>query len=237
MIVDLGLINKTEKACALKPRKFVTPAILCAVAIQESNGIPYFQDTKPGSIFSMNLGPAICYHKKIGEVDGKPIFAAYKTGLYEKDIRRIITIPAKVNNYQPAKQMVGMMAKFRFEPSYWERNAKLENLEERFLYSCSWGVMQFMGPNAAYNLGPCEAGFNRIREFMCSPDMQLAAGADYIENIMAKISGHDCEHMYREYNSGNPNSTNPDVEKRALAVAARAKEIQTSIFDKRTPNV
>lgn len=220
-MIDLGLWALAKKAVATKPRKFVTPAILCAVVLQESHGQPTFKDTKPGSQFDQNLRTAQCYSKHFD----KPTkgFTLIKTGLVASQIRGWVTIPAKVGDYVVPRFLVGQYAKFRLEPSYWERNKELAPAD-RFLYSCSWGLCQFMAPNISKE--PTPEGLQFIRRFAADPLMQLVYGAGMIEQIMSE--GHDVYSMYREYNSGSANSTNPDVEARAANVAALAIQIAQS---------
>jgi hypothetical protein len=218
-MIDVGLIAKAKKAVASKPRKFVTPAILCSFVQQESNGVPYFIDHKPGSLFRMNLNAAmkINYRNpKTGKIE------KVSTGLSEKDIRGLITIPNKLGEWEVPPAMRGQLAKFRFEPGYWRKFPQLE-LHDRFIYSCSWGLVQFMGPNISPV--PDKQGIDFIKRFMADVDLQLMYAAGMIDQLLVKANG-DVNKAYRGYNSGNVNSTDPAVIQRATNVQRHLREIE-----------
>lgn len=218
-MIDVGLVAKAKKAVESKPRRYVTPAILCAFVQQESGGCPYFIDHKPGSIFRMNLNAAL-YIKRKNVQTGKVEKIA--TGLTEQEIRSIITIPAKVGNWEVPKAMRGQLAKFRFEPGYWRRYPNLEKLD-RFIYASSWGLVQFMGPNISRH--PDRAGIDFIKRFMADVDLQLLYSSGMIEDLLLRADG-DVNKAYRGYNSGNVNSTDPEVIARANNVQKHLREIE-----------
>ena len=242
-MIDPGLIAKAKKAVAGKPRKYVTPAILCAFVMQESSGVPYFVDHKPGSIFRMNLNAALKIKrtipgrfltadecKKAGHdpklLPRKPSTTVIEpTGLTEKDIRDIITIPAKVGDWDVPAAMRGQLAKFRFEPGYWKKFPHLDKTD-RFIYSCSWGLVQFMGPNIAPE--PDEQGIAFIKRFMADVDLQLSYAAGMIDQLLVRAKG-DVNKAYRGYNSGNVNSDNPAVVARANNVQKLLRQIEEQI--------
>jgi len=220
-MIDPGLVAKAKKAVAGKPRKYVTPAILCAFVMQESSGVPYFVDHKPGSIFRMNLNAALTIKRK---KDGK-IVERIPTGLTEKDIRDVITIPAKVGDWEVPAAMRGQLAKFRFEPGYWKKFPHLDK-SDRFIYSCSWGLVQFMGPNISRV--PDEQGIAFIKRFMADVDLQLMYAAGMIDQLLVRAKG-DVNKAYRGYNSGNVNSDDPAVIARANNVQKLLRQIEEQI--------
>lgn len=213
-MIDRGLIAAATKAVESKPRHFVTPAILLAVVLQESHGVPYFTDTKPGSQFKMNVFGAMSYTKHYRRPDGTKTSTTYQTGLKESDIRRMTTIEKELDKWEVPAVMAGQLAKFRFEYSYWERYSSLPT-EKRFLMSCSWGLAQFMGPNITK---PDKIDF--IRRFRADVPMQLLYAAGMIDELLERTNG-DVNRMYRAYNSG-------DADSEDLAVLARAKSVATS---------
>lgn len=230
-MIDLGLLNAATKAVNAKPRKHVTPAVLMAVVLQESSGVPYFVDTKPGSIYQANLSAAIVHTVKYHSATGKLISTKHiETGLTRKDILDVITIPAQVGNFRVPSAMVGKLAKFRFEYGYWVRYSHIADLKDRFLYSSSWGLCQFMGPNISKH--PDIEGFQFIRRFAADVDMQLLYAAGMVDDLLAATGG-DVEAMYRGYNSGNTHSHDSQVVARAQGVHASALKIQQFI-DERT---
>ena len=210
-MIDFGLVAAAKKAVTAKPRQHVTPAILCAVAIQESSGVPYFIDTKPGSLWSLNLRDAKRH-----------------TGFTERQIRDMITIPLKIGKYVPPRIMQGQLAKFRFEPGYWNKYAHLARTD-RFYYSCSWGLCQFMGPNISKD--PDTKGIEFIKEFMANTDLQLLYGAGMLEELLDTNHG-DLFKSYCEYNSGDPNCKAPAVIRRAKDVVEKAREVQLFIRER-----
>lgn len=242
-MIDVGLIARAKKAVESKERKHVTPAILCAFVMQESHGCPYFVDTKPGSIYRLNTNAAISYKatlkgrlltpeecKERGldpndspRMPGKII--KIDTGLIEAEIRAAITIPNKIGNFDVPAIMRGKLAKFRFEPGYWKKYKQLSKID-RFLYSSSWGLVQFMGPNISPQ--PDRAGIEFIKRFMADVDLQLLYGAGMIDDLL-KRAGGDPHKAYRGYNSGNVNSTNQAVIKRADNVQKLLREIEAQI--------
>lgn len=218
-MIDVGLVAKAKKAVTSKTRKHVTPAILCAFVQQESGGVPYFVDHKPGSIYRMNLAAALkIAHRnpKTGKIERIP------TGLTEQDIRAIITIPNKLGEWEVPSIMRGQLAKFRFEPGYWRKFPQLE-LHDRFIYSCSWGLVQFMGPNISPV--PDRQGIDFIKRFMADVDLQLMYAAGMIDQLLVRADG-DVNKAYRGYNSGNVHSTDPAVIARANNVQKHLREIE-----------
>jgi hypothetical protein len=217
-MIDPGLVAKARKAVDAKPRTHVTPEILCAFVLQESAGIPYFVDTKPGSIFRSNVNAAISYKAKLKDNGG---IIRVSTGLTEPEIRAAITLPDKVGLFDVPAIMRGKMAKFRFEPGYWKKFPALSKID-RFLYSSSWGCVQFMGPNISKN--PDRAGIEYIKRFMADVDLQLLHGAGMVDDLLKKSHG-DVNLAYRGYNSGNIHSTDPAVISRANNVQKHLREI------------
>lgn len=226
-MIDLGLLSSAAKACLAKPRAKVTPSILAAVVMQESGGAPYFVDTKPGSLYSVNMSDAVQHVMKQRMPDGRlVVIGSISTGLTRKDITEVITIPAQVGNYRVPIAMAGRLAKFRFEYEYWKENAHIADLKDRFLFSCSWGLCQFMGPNISKE--PTTEGLGFIKKFIADVDMQLLYGAGMIDHLLVANHG-DIEAMYRAYNSGSANSHDPKVIARAQAVHINAVKIDQFI--------
>lgn len=221
-MIDLGLIARARKAVESKPRHFVTTSILCAFAQQESGGVPYFVDTKPGSIFRANMNAAFAYKAKI---KGTEKIIKVPTDLSEAEIRSIITMPDKVGEFDVPAIMRGKLAKFRFEPGYWRRYKNLPKLD-RFIYSSSWGLVQFMGPNISKT--PDRAGIDFIKRFMVDVDLQLLYAAGMIDGLLERAHG-DVNLAYRGYNSGNIHSDDPAVIARANNVQKHLREIEEQI--------
>lgn len=217
-MIDPGLITLAKKAVETKPRKHVTPAILLAVVMQESHGMPYFVDTKPGSIFAANIYDA--QYPPIWKDD--KIIGRATTGLRESEIRQAITIPEVLGKWRPPRAMVGKMAKFRFEHSYWKRHGHLDKME-RFRMSSSWGLVQFMGPNITKGMDRDDADYF-IQKFAADVPLQLLYGAGMLDDLLIAAEGN-VDHAYRAYNSGNPESKNAKVIARAKGVERRALEI------------
>lgn len=202
-MIDLGLLAQINRAIAAKPRKHVTPAILLAIAMQESHQLPYFIDTKPGSQFAMNLHTA-----------------SRITGINAKTLTDFVRIEPIEGGWKVPACMVGKLAKFRCEPGYWKRYTDLAPLD-RFVYSCSWGIFQFMGPNIAKNHTPKDIEF--IKRFAADVPMQCVYAAGMVDDLLDHGS---VDAMYRAYNSGDPHCKNPEVVARARAVSQSAIEIQ-----------
>jgi len=220
MTIDLGLLESARKAIAAKPRHFITPQVLLAVVMQESHGMPYFVDTKPGSQYKQNVYGAT-----------RPY-----TGLTEKDVRGAILLPAKIGDFEVPKTMQGQLAKFRLEPSYWHRYTPdkyplLADKIMRFYFCSSWGMVQFMGPNISHE--PTAEGIEFIRRFSADVGMQLVYGAGMIDGLLQANHG-DVDAMYRAYNSGNPHSHDPAVIARAQSVTRSALEIGRFISTRNT---
>jgi hypothetical protein len=210
MTLDVGLIANAKKAIAAKPRKYITPAILLAVIMQESGGCCYFLDLKSASQFKMNVYGAMAYNKK--DSDGK-INRIY-TGFNENNIRNMSIIDPKIQDFIVNKQLVGKIAKFRFEPTYWEKYSHLVP-ETRFIFSCSWGLPQFMGSNISKVLD--DIGALYIKRWRADIALQLETASTFIDELLEQSKG-DVNRMYRGYNSGDINSTSPEVIYRADAV-------------------
>lgn len=222
-MIDLGLIALARKAVASKPRDYITPSILLAVVMQESGGCPYFIDTKPGSLYHLNVGAACKYFKKRRKPDGSwETLGPFFTGFKPNDIRQMITVPDEIDGWRVPQAMRGHLAKFRFEYGYWERFNNLGKTD-RFYMSCSWGLVQFMGPNISKQ---GDIGF--IKRFAADVPLQLLYGAGMVDDLLTNNHG-DLVKAYKAYNSGNPNSTRRDVIDRAEAVARRALEIELEL--------
>lgn len=236
-MIDVGLAAKARKAVDSKPRSFITPEVLCAFVMQESHGVPYFVDTKPGSIYRLNVAAAITYKVK-NRVTGE--VSKLQTGLTEKDIREIITIPDKVGSFDVPAVMRGKLAKFRFEPGYWRRYSTLAR-RDRFIYASSWGLVQFMGPNISPK--PDAAGIDFIKRFMADVDLQLLYAAGMIDDLMIRGSKLQPDaaikdlpkeeqlvhRAYRGYNSGKVSSDKPEVIARATNVLKFYRDAKRSI--------
>lgn len=234
-MIDLGLLAKLHIAILAKPRRFVTAATLGAVVLQESGGMPYFIDSKPGSEMYSNISDAINHAIYHYTATGEKLTTEYvATGLTYKTILAAITIPPAVGNFMVPSAMRGRPAKFRFEYSYWKRfKTEIENPADRFIYSSSWGLCQFMGPNIAKE--PTPEGLEFIKRFAADVDMQLLYAAAMIDDLLASNKGN-VDAMYREYNSGSAESTAPKVVARAQQVAISAQKIQQFI-DSRTAKI
>ena len=222
-MIDPGLIAAAKKAVEAKPRQFLTPAILLAVVLQESRGVPYFTDTKPGSLYALNVADAIVHTVRDGH--GNPIRQVV-TGLKEPEIRQAIIIPEIVDGWRVPRSMVGQRAKFRFEYGYWQNYGHLEKMH-RFRMSCSWGLTQIMGPNITDQLIGDPADLF-IQRFAADVALQLLYGAGIIEGLLEKSHG-SVDHAYRGYNSGQIDSTSVAVINRAKAVERSALEIALQI--------
>lgn len=244
MTLDRGLVALARKAVAAKPRHYVTVHDLLAVVQQESHGMPYFTDTKPGSIYSLNVAAAITYHKKVRarnslgqplvDEKGNPVFVrkAFNTGLTQRDILKAIIIPEQIGSFRPSKTLVGQKAKFRFEYGYWERFSNIADPIQRFRMASSWGMVQFMGPNISGKLAGEEADLF-IQRFAADLDMQLLYGAGLLDELLVRARG-SMDHAYRGYNSGDVNSDNPDVIARAKNVAKQAVIYESELRQRST---
>lgn len=173
-MIDLGLIAAARKAVASKPRRFVTPAHVVAVAMQESHGVPTF--TPWEAQYRANLRAAINITK-----------------MNEGEIRKLIIIPVAVNGWKVPTMLVNKFAKFRCEPGYWKRFRDLP-AADRFYMSCSWGLGQLMGahlPDA-----------NAVRRFLADVPQQVLWVAGMMDQLL--ISSHgDLKRAYAGYNSGD----------------------------------
>lgn len=223
MHVEPGLLAAAKKAISAKPRKYVTPEILLAFVMAESGGVPYFVDHKPGSLFAANTFGA-CRYKKIDKKTGK-VFRI-ETGMTPAEIRQWVTIPEKIGDFQVSKAMRGQLAKFRFEPSYWARTNRYYpdlSLEDKFIFSSSWGLVQFMAPNICKLPTPENLQF--IRRWIADPDMQLVYAAGMVDSLLVTTKGN-VHHSYRGYNSGDVNSTRTDTNQRADNVLRLLHDIE-----------
>jgi len=222
-MIDLGIIATAKRAVETKPRRFVTPAILLAVVMQESSGVAIFIDTKPGSLFAANMYEA--KYPAIFDRDGKIIGRA-NTGLTDQEIKQAVIIPAEIDGWRVPKELVGKVAKFRFEYSYWKRYGSLPKVE-RFRMSSSWGLVQFMGPNVVKGAKDPDLF---IQRFAADLPLQLLYAAGMIDDLLGPAG--DVERMYRAYNSGNPDSKNSKVVARAVAVEKSAISISAYLRSK-----
>ena len=229
MNLDLGLLAQARTAVAAKPRKFLTPEILLAFVYQESGGVPYFIDHKPGSLCYANIYSAVGYKRTLKKDDGTKQVIRVFTGLTAMQITKEITLPEKVGNFTVPKVMRGQLSKFRFEPGYFIKHKKRYpqlSLIDLFLYSSSWGLVQFMGPNIVKSPTPENLEF--IRRFRADPAMQLLYGSGMIDDLLVKTNGN-VHHAYRGYNSGDVNSTRADTNERADNVMKLLKSIKGQI--------
>lgn len=227
MNIDLGLIAQAKTAVAAKPRKWVSPEMLLAFVMQETSGVPYFIDHKPGSLCYANIFDAVGYRRKVKDANGKLQTIRVFTGLTSGQIREEITIKEKVGNWTAPRVMRGQLAKFRFEPGYFIKHKKRFpelSLIDLFLYSSSWGLVQFMAPNIVKG-GPTPENLEFIRRWRADPAMQLLYGAGMIDDLLVKTKGN-VHHAYRGYNSGDINSPRPDTNKRADNVLRLLHDIE-----------
>lgn len=251
-MIDLGLLKFIEEAIAKKPRRWLRPSTLMAFVMQESSGAPFFIDTRPGSLYSMNIKGAQAYRHADPHDKRKAIIIS--TGLKEADIKKWITIPKKIGDWSVPPGMVGKLAKFRFEHGYWERYRRdIPDDYTRFMYSCSWGLVQFMSPNISKTHD--EAGINFIRRFAADIPLQLLYGAGMAEDLLERASkpvseafledlrerkidpkiidqvknATQIERAYKGYNSGRIDSIDPAVIRRAQEVKKKAADYQTFI--------
>lgn len=184
-MIDLGLLKFIEEAIAKKPRRWLRPSTLMAVIMQETHGQPFFIDTRPGSLFSLNMLGSEKYNKTDPHDKRKKIVIV--TGLKRAEIQKWITIPKQIGDWKVPPAMVGKLAKFRFEPGYWERYRKeIPDDYSRFIYSCSWGLVQFMGPNISKTHD--QAGIDYIRRFAADIPLQLLYGAGMVEDLLERAS-------------------------------------------------
>lgn len=228
-MIDLGLLNLVKKAIEKKPRNHVTPARLLAVLMQESSGMPYFVDTKPGSLLQNNINMAVNHMEQYKSADGKVVsIRPIPTGLTKPMIMDIITIKDKIGDYEVPRTMVGKIAKFRFEYGYFRLYKHLP-LRERFIYSCSWGMCQFMGPNISKV--PDKKGIEFILRFAADVEMQLLYAAGMVDELLTRSNG-DMEAAYRAYNSGRSalvwKDKNGVIRHQRADVIARGKAVAKS---------
>lgn len=222
-MIDLGLIAAAKKAVATKPRSFVTPSVLLAFVMQESHGVPYFEDTKPGSLYSINVHDAM-FPARCDEHG--TIIERLNTGLLEKEIRQAIIIAPDINGYRPSRAMIGQPAKFRFELSQWNRFGSLPKMQ-RFRMACSWGLVQFLGVNIVGKLTDDTAD-EFIQRFAADTAMQLLYASGMIDELLVRTHG-DVDRAYKGYNSGDIDSHNAKVMARSKAVAINAIAIETQL--------
>jgi len=179
--------------------KILPPSAVIAVCIQESKGVPTFNEKD--ELYALNLDAA-----------------AKGTKLP----------PSLLRDAMKIKQgpLTGAVAKFRFEPSYWEWSGKhgLSSPTERFLCSCSIGIgqqmMRWVLPADEKEWLPF------IENFKGNVDTQLSFCIKEMHRLMVATKG-DLFRAYKGYNSGNIDSKNADVVRRALRVVNLA-----SIVDK-----
>lgn len=228
--MDVGLIAAAKKAVGEKPRRHVTPAHLLAVVQQESGGVPYFIDTKPGGLYAANVQMAVEYFKwrKDTKTGQRVRVGPFRTGFNRQEIHELITIPGRVGDWIAPKDLQGKPAKFRFEYSYWE-SRKFQHLspEDRFYMASSWGLVQFMGPNITGQATTPEA-IQFIRRFTADIPMQLLYGAGMLDDLLAQAGG-DLHKAYRGYNSGDIDSQQPAVIARADNVVKNYQRIKQQI--------
>lgn len=220
-MLDLGLIAAAKKAVAAKPRKYVNPEILLAFVMQESSGVPYFVDHKPGSLFAANVYEACNYKKRIGPPGNKKIIRV-ATGITPAQIRQWVTIPEKIGDFQVSKTMRGQLAKFRFEPVYWVKTCKRYphlSLEDKFIFSSSWGLVQFMAPNICKEPTPENLQF--IRRWIADPALQLVYASGMIDGLLVTAKGN-IHTAYKGYNAGAGNMFRKDIDP---AVTKRADNV------------
>lgn len=262
-MIDLGLLQFVSEAIAKKPRRWLKPSTLMAVVDQESHGAPFFIDTRPGSQYSLNMKGAQVYRHTDPHDKRKAIIVS--TGLKEAQIKQWITIPRKIGDWSVPSGMIGKLAKFRFESGYWEKyRTDIPDDYTRFMYSCSWGLVQFMSPNISKTHD--EAGINSIRRFSADIPLQLLYGAGMVEELLERASkpisteqierwqkgyaymhgkeetkvppltpeifqlctnATQIERAYKGYNSGNIDSHDLSVIKRAQAVKLGAAATET----------
>lgn len=137
------------------------------------------------------------------------------TTLSSREIVKIVTLPEVVGTFTVPKEMAGKVAKFRLESVYWAANA-LREPSDRFRISSSWGLTQVIGSNISKG---SSAGLN-ILHFSANIEWQLHKAADMLENLLLHSKGN-INHMYRGYNSGRIDSSNPQVIARANKVEQR----------------
>jgi hypothetical protein len=232
-MIDLGLIAQARKAVSSKPREHVTPAILLAFVLQESSGVPYFIDTKPGSLYAANIAMAVVH--KIRDKHGR-VVRTVETGLTAGEVRQAIVIPPEIDGYKVPPVLVGRPAKFRFEYGYWKRLGHLPKMQ-RFRMASSWGLVQFMGPNIIgrwqgdgdpSNGDKDEDRDRFIQRFAADIPLQLLYAAGMIDELLEQAGG-DVDGAYRGYNSGDVNSSRPDVIARAKAVAKSHEQLKLQL--------
>lgn len=184
-MIDLGLLQLINEAIVKKQRRWIKPSTLMAVILQESHGQPFFIDTRPGSLYSLNMLSSEKYNKTDPHDKRKRIVIT--TGLKRAEIHKWITIPKKIGDWSVPPGMVSKLAKFRFESGYWERyRTAIPDDYSRFIYSCSWGLVQFMGPNISKTHD--QAGIDYIRRFAADIPLQLLYGAGMVEDLLERAS-------------------------------------------------
>jgi hypothetical protein len=222
-MIDVGLVARARTACGARQRKYLTVSQLLAVVMQESGGVPYFIDTKPGSIYALNLADAITH--KIRDDHGN-VIGVVPTGLKADEVRDLIRLPEQINGWSVPRDLVGRMSKFRFEYAYWRRYQSLDKVA-RFRMSCSWGLGQFMGANVAGKLQQPEAE-HYVHKFAADIPLQMLYTAGEMDRLLILADG-DLDQAYRGYNSGNIHSLNKSVIARAHNVVARERDIAASL--------
>lgn len=194
-MIDPGLVAMVRKAIESKPRNYISPAVLLSVTHQEAGDSPIFIDTKPGGIYRMNVAGATSFWSRRKLPDGRTEKRRIYTGLNEAQIRELIRIPEHIGGFSPPKMLVGKLAKFRFESGYWQRFPHLSKVD-RFYYSCSWGLVQFMGPNISKT--PDAKGIEFIRRFAADIPMQLLYGAGMLDDLLTRAHRSPVEKKWLE---------------------------------------
>jgi len=192
---------KVVKMLSTAKYKYITPAIVIAVCLQESGGDPCFEPQD--ALLGENLRAA-----------------SVTTTLPIAMIVDAMKIQAGIYK--------GKIAKFRLEPSYWiwTGKQKLSSPTERLLCACSFGVGQKMMRWIV--IGNPDDWIGQIEQFKSSLDTQLAYLIHDMDRLLSSTQG-DLLQAYKGYNSGYVNSVDPAVVARAQNVVALAKEVETQL--------
>jgi len=185
------LYEQAKELIKIADYKHVTPEDVIAVCEKESGCNPIFQHEDP--LFIANMGAAYEGSKLPRQMIWEAILI--KKGPYS-----------------------GHMAKFRFEPAYWEWSGtqRCNSLQLRIQLSCSFGIgqqmMRWIIPH-----GKPDEWIAFIENFKADTGMQLKYLLSNLNKLLQK-TGNDLDHAYRGYNSGDINSDN-------LAVLVRAENV------------
>jgi Mac 1 len=199
MVQDLPPLYSTIIGM-MPPGKYTyatAPAVI-AVCMNESGGVPTFNRTE--ILFQQNMGVAV------------------QTTTLPK---QLLEDALKIDD----GPLVGQIAKFRFEPGYWDwtKNLGLPSVTLRFLCSCSFGVGQMM---MRWILPPDKTKWEAfIERYKGDVNFQLNYVIETLERWLADSEG-DLFKAYKAYNSGKADSTDPAVIQRATHVVALRAEIQ-----------